>query len=156
MADMILALTNDALIAVPGIGPERYRHLYELLPLYPLVSILSARGHIGPCQQAWLRGYLVDSRYNLYQLEQLAVRREGCWEEWRHLAVLGDAPEHCGEIWHTLLELLRQVRRPNLLQPITNALGTVMYRFHYLDHPADSALLESCFRRMIKSCPSDL
>lgn len=132
MADMILALTNDALIAVPGIGLERYRNLYELLPLYPIVSMLSAQGHIGPCQQAWLRSYLA---YNLYQLEQLAVRREGCWEEWQNLAALGDTPEHCGEIWHTLLELLRQVRRPDLLQPITDAPGTVMYQFHYLDPP---------------------
>ena len=149
MADLTLALTKDALVAVPGIGPERYRDLYELLPLYPLVSILSAQGHVGPCQQEWLRSYLSDSRYNLYQLEQLAVRREGCWEEWRHLAALEDTPKHCGEIWHTLIELLCQVRRPDLLQPITDALGTVMYRFHYLDPPKDSDLPEACFRRMI-------
>ena len=30
MADLTLALTKDALVAVPGIGPERYRDLYQL------------------------------------------------------------------------------------------------------------------------------
>ena len=66
MADLTLALTNDALTAVPGVGSERYQNLYELLPLYPIVSVLSAQGHVGPCQQEWLRSYLADVRYNPY------------------------------------------------------------------------------------------
>ena len=51
MADLTVALTKDALTAVPGVGSERYQNLYELLPLYPIVSVLSAQGHVGPCQQ---------------------------------------------------------------------------------------------------------
>ena len=151
MADLTLALTNDALTAVPGIGSERYQNLYELLPLYPIVSILSAQGHVGPLQQEWLRGYLSDVRYNPYQLEQLAVRREGRWEEWQRLAALGDRPEDCGEIWHTLPELLCRTRRPDLLQPIADALGAVTFHFHYLDYPTDGGLPEACFRRMLDS-----
>ena len=148
MADLTLALTNDALVAVPGMGPERYQNLYELLPLYPIVSILSTQGHVGPLQREWLRGYLADVRYNPYQLEQLAVRREGRWAEWQRLAALGDRPEDCGEIWHTLPELLCRARRADLLQPIADALGAIMYRFYYLDHPTNDKLPEACFHRM--------
>ena len=149
MADLTLALADDALTAVPGVGPERYQNLYELLPRYPLVSVLSAQGHVGPLQRQWLRGYLTDVRYNPYQLEQLAVRREGRWEEWRRLAALGDCPEDCGEIWYTLLELLCRTRRPDLLQPIADALGAVTFHFHYLDYPTDGDLPEACFHRML-------
>ena len=149
MADLTLALTNDALTAVPGIGSERYQNLYELLPLYPIVSILSAQGHVGPLQREWLRGYLADVRYNPYQLEQLAVRREGRWEEWQRLAALGDRPEDCGEVWYTLLELLCRTRRPDLLQPIADALGAVTFHFHYLDYPTNSGLPDDCFHRML-------
>lgn len=81
MADLTLALTNDALTAVPGVGLERYQNLYELLPLFPVVSVLSAQGHVGPLQREWLRSYLADVHYNPFQLEQLAVRREGRWSE---------------------------------------------------------------------------
>ena len=38
---------SAALTAVPGVSPERYQNLYELLPLYPIVSVLSAQGHVG-------------------------------------------------------------------------------------------------------------
>lgn len=151
MADLTLALTDGTLTAVPGVGPERYQTLYELLPLYPIVSVLSAQGHVGPLQREWLRGYLTDARYNPYQLEQLAVRREGRWEEWQHLAALGNRPEDCGEIWYTPLELLCRTRRPNLLQPIADALCAVTFHFHYLDYPTDSDLPESCFHRMTEA-----
>lgn len=151
MADLKLALTDPALTAVPGIGPERYQDLYELLPLYPIVSILSAQGHMGPLQWEWLQGYLADGRWNLFQLEQLAVRREGRWEEWKRLAALEDRPEACGEIWYILMELLCRTRRPDLLQPITDALGAVTFHFHYLDYPTDGDLPEACFHRMIEA-----
>lgn len=151
MADLTLALTVPALTAVPGIGPEQYKNLYELLPLYPIVSVLSAQGHVGPLQQTWLQSYLTDARFNPYQLEQLAVRREGRWEEWQRLAALGEYLEKCGEIWHTLPELLCRTRRPDLLQPITDALGAVTFHFHCLDYPTDSGLPEACFHRMTES-----
>lgn len=151
IADLTLALTAPALTAVPGISPERYQNLYELLPLYPIVSVLSAQGYVGPLQQMWLQCYLTDVRYNPYQLEQLAVRREGRWEEWQHLAALGECPEKYGEIWHTLPELLCRTRRPDLLQPITDALGAVTFHFHYLDYPTDNGLPEACFHRMTES-----
>lgn len=148
-AELTLALTAPALTAVPGIGPERYQDLYELLPLYPIVSVLSAQGCMGPLQREWLRHCLTSGRYNLYQLEELAVRRKGCWEEWQRLASLGDTPEKCGEIWYTLPELLCRTRRPDLLQPIADALCAVTFHFHYLDWPGDGGLPDACFHRML-------
>lgn len=154
ITDLTLALIDDALTAVPGVSPERYQDFRELVRLYPIVSVLSAQGQVGPLQRDWLRHYLVSERYNLYQLEQLAVRREGCWEEWERLASLEDRPEDCGEIWYTLLELLCRTRRPDLLQPIVDALGAVTFRFHYLDYPADDRLPDVCFHRMLDAINS--
>ena len=46
-------------------------------------------------------------------------------------------------------ELLCRARRPDLLQPIADALGSVPFHFHYLDYPTDGDLPEACFRRML-------
>ena len=106
----------------------------ELIPLYPMAEILSLQGGVGPEQTAFLRDYLnaVQSRYNLDQFTTAAVRRLGIYPEWRSFTAL--ERESCGLVWHTLIEAICRLRRPELMQSVIDALGAVLYHFWFLEN----------------------
>lgn len=121
----------------------------ELIPLFPIAEILSMQGYVGTEQQIFLRDYLNASqtRYNLHQFVTAAVERRGVYAEWCTLTSLD--PDHCGQVWHTLIEAICRLRRPELIQEIVDALGAILYHFYFLDN-ADMEPAKICYTRIIE------
>lgn len=113
--------------------PADLRAMEELMPLFPMAEVLSLQGEIGPEQQAFLRDYLNrhQPRYNLAQFTRAAIDREGVYDQWNALA--GLSPTHCGQIWHTLIELLYRRWSPNVGQEIVDCLGQIVQYFWSLE-----------------------
>lgn len=122
----------------------------ELIPLYPFAVVLSVQGHIGKAQEDFLRDHLARSevRYNLHQFLVLAIERGGLYPEWDRLTALGH--EQCGEVWHTMIEAICRLRRPEAMQRIVDAFGAILYHFHFLDDPSDTPI-KLCYDRIISS-----
>lgn len=113
--------------------PADLRAMEELMPLFPMAEVLSLQGEIGPEQQAFLRDYLNrhQPRYNLAQFTRAAIDREGVYDQWNALA--GLSPTHCGQIWHTLIELLYRQQASDIGQGIVDCIGQIIQHFWLLE-----------------------
>lgn len=122
--------------------------LQELAPLFPMAEVLSMQGNIGTNQKQFLQSYLniYPSRYNIAQFTNAAIHRTGMYPKWRTLAGLDE--NHCGSIWHTVIELICRQRDPQLLQRLVDLLGTIFYRFWLLEN-ATMSLAEVRYGRII-------
>lgn len=109
--------------------------LKELAPLFPIAEILSLQGYVGLAQEEFLQNYfnIHETRYNLKQFLTAVIDREGIYPQWDSLCGLRE--DHCGEIWHTLIEIICRLRNPEKLQKASNHLGSVLLHFWLLDHP---------------------
>ena len=108
--------------------------LEELAPLFPMAEILSMQGRVGPVQEQFLQSYfnIHQTRYNLGQFLKAAIEREGVYPQWD--ALCGLREDHCGEIWHTLIEIICRLCEPERFQQATDHLGAILYNFWFLDH----------------------
>ena len=113
--------------------PADLRAMEELMPLFPMAEALSLQGEIGPEQQAFLRDYLNrhQPRYNLAQFTRAAIDREGVYDQWNALA--GLSPTHCGQIWHTWIELVYRQQALDVAQEIVDCLGQILECFWLLE-----------------------
>lgn len=114
-------------------SPSDLLAMEELMPLFPIAEVLSLQGEIGPEQQCFLRDYLniYQPRYNLGQFTKAAIEREGVYSEWYSLTGLSET--YCGQIWHTLIELICRQRTPESMQTVVNLLGQILYPFWFLE-----------------------
>lgn len=133
-ASMITQILSD--LSTPcqrAFAPADLHAVEELMPLFPMAEVLSLQGEIGPEQQAFLRDYLNrhQPRYNLAQFTRAAIDREGVYDQWNTLA--GLSPTHCGQIWHTLIELVCRRRSADAMQGIIDCLGQILYLFWLLE-----------------------
>lgn len=117
------------------IDEQRSNNLKELLPLFPMAEILSLQGCVGLTQEQFLQNYINvhSTRYNLKQFLTASIEREGIYSEWNALCGLSET--HCGEIWHTFIEIMCRLRAPEKFQDAVNHLGAILYHFWLLDHP---------------------
>ena len=108
--------------------------LQELAPLLPMAEILSLQGYVGIEQQYFLRDYLnlKRPRYNLGQFTDIAVKRGTGYSQWRELAELDN--EHCGKIWHTLIEEICRQRTPEIMQQVVDCIGAILHQFWFLEN----------------------
>ena len=113
------------------IDEEKSNTLKELVPMFPIAEILSLQGCIGPTQEKFLRDYINihQSRYNLKQFLTAAIEREGRYPEWNALCGLDET--HCGQIWHTLIEILCRLHDPEKFQQVCDHLGSILYHFWF-------------------------
>lgn len=118
-----------------AIDERRSDDLKELLPLFPMAEILSLQGCVGLAQEQFLQDYINihQTRYNLKQFLTAAIEREGIYPEWNALCGLSET--HCGEIWHTFIEIICRVRAPEKFQDAVDRLAAILYHFWLLDHP---------------------
>lgn len=107
--------------------------LEELAPLFPMAEILSMQGYIGSEQRLFLQDYfnLTHSRYHLGQFTDSVIYRAGAYPEWYALAGLEQT--HCGQIWHTFIELICRQRDPETMQRVVDLLGRILYNFWLLE-----------------------
>lgn len=133
-----------------GVAREAFEDLSELAPIAPIAGILCAQGSIGAAQSDYLTDYfnVHSSRYNLHQFTKAAVEREGVYARWHTLAALEST--FCGQIWHTLIELICRSRDPQLMQKTVNMLGRILHHFSLLDQH-DTASARICCGNMV-SC----
>lgn len=108
--------------------------LQELAPLLPVAEILSLQGYIGTEQQYFLRDYLnlKRPRYNLGQFTDIAVKRGEGYLQWHEWAELDN--NHCGKIWHTLIEEICRQRAPEVMQQVVDCVGVILYQFWFLEN----------------------
>lgn len=116
------------------IEKQKSDNLKELILLFPMAEILSLQGCVGPTQEQYLRNHINihQPRYNLKQFLTASIDRESIYPEWNALCGLSET--HCGEIWHTLIEIICRLRTPEKYQEIANHLGVILYHFWFLDH----------------------
>lgn len=116
--------------------PADLRAMEELMPLFPMAEVLSLQGEIGPEQQAFLRDYLNrhQPRYNLAQFTRAAIDREGVYDQWNALA--GLSPTHCGQIWHTVIELVYRRWSPDVMQEIVDCISGILVPFWCMEFPS--------------------
>lgn len=132
------------------IDEEKSEVLKELAPMFPIAEILSLQGCIGPTQEEYLRDYINihQSRYNLKQFLTATIEREGIYPEWNALCGLDET--HCGQIWHTLIEIICRLRDPGKFQQICDHLGSILYHFWLLEHP-DISPAQICFQNIVSN-----
>lgn len=118
-----------------SLGDDKISSAQDLIPLYPMAEVLSAQGYVSAAQENFLRIYLIGSasRYNLHQFVTLAVERGEGYREWYNMTAL--EYERCGEVWHTLIEAICRLRRPEVMQSVVDAIGKILYHFHFLEEP---------------------
>lgn len=116
------------------IDKQQSDNLKELILLFPMAEILSLQGFAGPVQEQYLRNHINihQPRYNLKQFLTASIDRESIYPEWNALCGLSET--HCGEIWHTLIEIICRLRTPEKFQETANHLGAILYHFWFLDH----------------------
>ena len=105
--------------------------LEELAPLFPIAEILSMQGYISPEQRLFLQDYInfKSPRFNLGQFTKAAIGREGVYPQWHALTGLDST--YCGQIWHTLIELIYRQRAPEVMQQAVDLLGKILYLFWF-------------------------
>lgn len=105
--------------------------LEELAPLFPIAEILSMQGYISPEQRLFLQDYInfKSPRFNLGQFTKAAIGREGVYPQWHALTGLDST--YCGQIWHTLIELICRQRAPEVMQQAVDLLGKILYLFWF-------------------------
>lgn len=133
-----------------AVDKRRANDLKELAPLFPMAEILFMQGCVNPAQEQYLQNYfnIHQTRYNLEQFLELAIEREGAYQKWD--ALCGLREDHCGEIWHTLIELICRLREPEKFQQAADHLGAILYRFWFLDH-SDMELVQIRFQNILAS-----
>ena len=141
-------LSNLAFPTMLAMEQKDLDDLEELAPLFPISEILSMQGYIGPEQQLFLQDYinLESPRFNLRQFTKAVIEREGVYPEWYALAGLDLTG--CGQIWHTLIELICRRRVPEVMQQAVDLLGKILYSFWFLEC-ADMQPAQTCYQNMI-------
>lgn len=126
-------LSDLSFLSMLAMEQEDLNDLEELAPLFPISEILSMQGYIGAEQQLFLQDYinLKSPRFNLRQFTKAVINREGIYPEWYALAGLDLT--YCGQIWHTLIELICRQRAPEVMQQTINLFGKILYYFTFLE-----------------------
>lgn len=129
--DILLDLADSCLLSIEQNDLDNMK---ELAPLFPLEEVLSLQGYIGTEQRLFLRDYfnLTRPRYNVGQFTELATKRVGDYGDWRRLSGLEGM--YCGQIWHTMIELVCRRRTPDTMQQVVDALGKILYYFWFLEN----------------------
>lgn len=123
--------------------------LLELAPLYPMSEVLYLQGYAGKKQEDFLQRYFMKHlpRYSLRQFLQFSIEREGPYEEW--YSYCGLDADHCGRIWHTLIELVCRQRDTGKLQTVIDQLGAILYQFSFLEDRETDAE-HTCYQQIIR------